>query len=60
MLPKSFQPTPRSAPHRGPSVALLAALLAAFILLALSASVVGRIGIDSPDRPLRAPVGVGA
>jgi hypothetical protein len=54
MLPKSFRPTP----HRGPWIALLAALLAVFVLLALSASIVGRIGIDSPDAPLRAPVGL--
>jgi hypothetical protein len=59
MLPKSFQSAPHSAPHRGPSVALLAALLAAFILLALTSSVVGRVGIDTPETPLRAPVGLG-
>jgi hypothetical protein len=39
---------------------LLAALLAAFVLLALSASVVGRVGIDSPDSPLRAAPGFAA
>jgi len=56
MLPKSY----RSSPPRGASIALLAALLAAFVLLALSASVVGRVGIDSPDRPLRAAPGFAA
>ena len=56
MFPKSSPPTP----HRGASIALLAALLAMFVLLALSASIVGRVGIDSPDRPLRAPAGLGA
>jgi hypothetical protein len=56
MLRKSYQ----SAPHRGPSVVLLAVLLAIFVLLALSASVVGRVGIDSPERPLRAAPGFAA
>jgi hypothetical protein len=55
MFRKSFQP----APHRGLSVVVLAVLLAAFVLLALSASVVGRVGIDSPDSPLHAPAGLG-
>ena len=55
MFRKSFQ----STPQRGLSVALLAVLLAVFVLLALSASVVGRVGIDSPDSPLHAPVGLG-
>jgi hypothetical protein len=59
MLPKSLRSAPQSAPHHGLSVAVLAALLAAFILLALSASVVGRVGVESPDSPLRAPVGLG-
>jgi hypothetical protein len=57
MFPKAFQ---SPSPSKGLSVALLAAVLAAFILLALSSSVVGRVGIDSPDRPLRAPAGLGA
>jgi hypothetical protein len=56
MLPKSY----RSSPPRGASIVLLAALLAAFVLLALSASVVGRVGIDSPDRPLHAAPGFAA
>jgi hypothetical protein len=60
MFPKAFHSPSPSARDRGLSVALLAALLAAFILLALSSSVVGRVGIDSPDRPLRAPAGLGA
>jgi hypothetical protein len=55
MLPKSY----RSSPPRGASIALLAALLAAFVLLALSASIVGRVGIDAPDSPLHAPIGLG-
>ena len=56
MFRKSYQP----APHRGLSVVVLAILLALFVLLALSASVVGRVGIDSPERPLRAAPGFAA
>jgi hypothetical protein len=55
MNPKPF----RSTPHRGTSIAVLAALLALFVVLALSASIVGRVGIDSPESPVRAPVGLG-
>ena len=55
MFPKSSQ----SAPHSGPSAAAIALLLAAFLVLALLLPNVGRVGVDSPDQPLRPPAGFG-
>jgi hypothetical protein len=55
MFPKSSQ----SAPHSGPSAAAIAVLLAALLVLALLLPSVGRVGVDSPDQPLRPPAGFG-
>ncbi len=55
MFPKSSQ----SAPHRSPSTAAIAVLLAALVVLALLLPSVGRVGVDSPDQPLRPPARFG-
>jgi hypothetical protein len=55
MFPKSSH----SAPHRSPSTAAIAVLLAALVGLALLLPSVGRVGVDSPDQPLRPPAGFG-
>jgi hypothetical protein len=55
MFPKSS----RAAPQSGPSAAALAVLLAALLVLALLLPSVGRVGVDSPDQPLRPPAGFG-
>ena len=55
VFPKSF----RSAPHTGPSVTVIATLLAALIVLALLFPSVGRIGVESQDQPLRPLPGLG-
>jgi hypothetical protein len=55
MFPKS----PRPAPHSGPSAAAIAILLTALMVLALLLPSVGRVGVDSPDQPLRPPAGFG-
>ena len=55
MFPKSS----RSAPHGGPSAALVAALVAALLVLALLLPTVGRLGVDAQDQPLRPLPGLG-
>lgn len=54
-LPKSS----RSAPHGGLSAATIAVMLAVVLVLALLLPSVGRVGVDSPDQPLRPPAGLG-
>jgi hypothetical protein len=55
MFPNSSQ----SAPHSGPSAAAIVVLLAAVLVLALLLPSAGRVGVDSPDQPLRPPAGLG-
>jgi hypothetical protein len=54
-FPKSSHSTPRSRS----SAAALVILLSALMLLALLLPSFGRVGVDSPDQPLRPPAGFG-
>ncbi len=55
LFPKSSQP----AHHGGPSAAAIAILLTALMVFALLIPSVGRVGVESPDQPLRPPAGFG-
>jgi hypothetical protein len=54
-----FRKSSQSARHSGPSAVAIAVLLGALLVLALLLPSVGRVGVDSPDQPLRPPAGLG-
>ena len=54
-----FSNSSRSAHQGSPSATVIAALVVAFLMLALLFSSVGHVGVDSQDQPLRPLPGLG-